>query len=190
VAASILGILLVGLAAFGYRELAKRKRLSGYSFGSLLLLVCLLHGVWLSPLMDGEYHQDGICRADIPGNYQKIAQELTDVIPSGSQVLWEANAVVPLLYAPDISIYIPPIYAVFTFRVGGDPQLLEKYGLWNDALASQWRAKTSFIVTESPYYQPYRPGGDIDTSQYDVFQTLSTNPCDPHSYLLVYKRKP
>ena len=118
------------------------------------------------------------------------AQELTQVIPSGSRILWEANTAVPLLYAPGISIYIPPIYAVFSYRVGGNPKQLAKYGLWNDALASQWRQAAGFIVTESTYYQPYHPGGDIDLTKYNVFQPVPPNPCDPHSYLLIYQRKP
>ena len=189
-AAAILGILLVGLVAVWHKELTKGKRLNGYSFGSLLLVIGLIQGVWLSPLMSGSYHQSGICLANIPANNQKIAQQLTQAIPSGSRILWEANTVVPLLYAPGISIYIPPIYAVFTFRVGGDPQQLAKYGLWNDALASQWRQDAGFIVTESTWYQPYQPGGDIDSTKYNVFQTVPTDPCDPHSYLLVYERKP
>jgi hypothetical protein len=190
VAGAVLGILLVGLVAVSYRVLARRKHLSGISFGSLLLVIFLVQGFWLSPLMGGEYHQGGICLANIPATNQKIAQKIISVIPSGSQVLWEANTVVPLLYAPGINIYVPPIYAVFSYRVGGDPKQLAKYGLWNDALASQWRKETSFIVTESFSYQPYRPGGDIDAEKYDVFKTVPTNPCDPNSYLLVYKRKP
>ncbi len=188
--AVILGILLVVLVAVGYRELVVRKRLNGYSFGSLLLVVFLVMGFWLSPLMGGEYYQGGICQANIPATNQEIAQQVTDVAHTGSQVLWEANTVVPLLYAPGINIYVPPIYAVFSYRIGGDPQQLAKYGLWNDALASQWRTKANFIVTESRNYQPYQPGGDIDTNKYDVYQTVPTNPCDPNSYLLVYKRKP
>ena len=190
VAGTVLGILLVGLVAVGYQKLTKWKHLNGYSFGSLLLVVCLFQGVWLSPLMGGEYHQNGICLANIPANNQAIAKQLTHTIPSGSQVLWEANTVVPLLYAPGIRIFIPPIYAVFSFRVGGDAQQLAKYGLWNGDLASQWRAKANFIVTESFSYQPYQPGGDINTTEYDVFRTVPTNPCDPNSYLLVYQRKP
>ncbi|MGD0878369.1 MAG: glycosyltransferase family 39 protein [Anaerolineales bacterium] len=190
VVAIILGILLVVLVAVGYRKLTKRNRLSGYSFGNLLLTVCLLQGLWLSPLMGGEYYQDGICLANIPATNQEIAQQVTGAIPPGSRVLWMANTVVPLLYAQGISIYIPPIYAVYSYRIGGDSQQLAKYGLWNDALASQWRTKVNYIVTESSWYKPYDPGGDIDTSKYDEFQTVPTNPCDPHSYLVVYKRKP
>jgi hypothetical protein len=188
--ATILGILLVVLAALGYRMLAKRKRLVGYSFGSLLLLICLVLGVWLSPLMSGSYRQDGICLANIPGNYQKIGQELSDIIPAGNRVYWDVMTAVPLLSASGISIYPPQIYALYSFRVGGNSEQLAKYGLWNAELASRWMADAGVIVTESNWNQTYRPGGGLGTTQFDVFQIAPTDPCDPTSSLLVYKRKP
>lgn len=188
--ATILGILLVVLAALGYRMLAKRKRLVGYSFGSLLLLICLVLGVWLSPLMSGSYRQDGICLANIPGNYQKIGKELSDIIPAGNRVYWDVMTAVPLLSASGISIYPPQIYALYSFRVGGNSEQLAKYGLWNAELASRWMADAGVIVTESNWNQTYRPGGGLGTTQFDVFQIAPTDPCDPTSSLLVYKRKP
>jgi hypothetical protein len=190
VAAAILGILLVGLVAIVYRKLAKSKRINGYSFGSLLLMVCLCLGVWLSPLMSGSYRDGGICLANNPGNYQKIGQQLTDVIPSGSRVYWDVMTAVPLLSAPGISIQPSQVYALYSYRVGGNPEQLAKYGLWNAALASQWMTQAGYIVTESNWNQTYRPGEGLTTTQFDVFQTAPTNPCDPGSALVVYKRKP
>jgi hypothetical protein len=190
IVAPVLGILLVGLAAVVYRWLLKRKSMNGYSFGSLLLLICLVLGVWLSPQMGGSYRQDGLCLANIPETYQKIGQKLTQVIPSGSQVYWEVRTAVPLLYAPGISIYTPQIYGLFSFRMGGDPEQLAKYGLWNDALAKQWREESSYLVTEANWYQVYRPGGDLNPKPFEAFKTVPANPCDPYSYLLIYKRKP
>jgi Dolichyl-phosphate-mannose-protein mannosyltransferase len=190
IVATILGILLVGLVATGYSTLVKRNHLSGYPFGGLLLVVCLFLGIWLSPLMSGSYRQDGICLANIPGNYQKIGQELSGVIPPGSRVYWDVMTAVPLLYAPGISIYPSQVYALYSYRVGGDPEQLAKYGLWNAALASQWMANAGFIVTEADWNQTYRPAGGLSASQFDEFQTAPTNPCDPGTSLTVYKRKP
>ena len=188
--AAILAILLVGLAAIAYRKLAKRERLNGYSFGSFLLVVCLILGVWLSPLMSGSYRQDGICLANIPGNFQKIGQELVRVIPPGSRVYWDVMTAVPLLSAPGISIYPPQIYALYSFRAGGIPEQLAKYGLWNVALASRWMAEAGFIVTEADWNLTYRPTGGLDAARFDVFQTAPTDPCNPNSYLLIYQRRP
>ena len=185
VAGLILGVLLVVLAALVYRALVKRKHLNGYSYGSLLLMTCLVMGVWLSPLMGGTYRQDGICRANIPQTYQRIGQKLASLIPPGSQVYWEVGNAVPLLYAPDIKIYPPQIYAGYSFRLDGDPRELLKYGLWNDELAKQWKAESDFIVTEADY-----PVGDLDANKFEEFQTIPANPCDPNSYLIVYRRKP
>ena len=190
VAALILGIILLILAIVVYKALLKKKQASEYSFGALFLLASLGLGIWLSPLMGGTYRQDGICQADIPQTYKQIGATLSSIIPAGSQVYWEAKTAVPLLYAPEIRIYNPQVYGLFSFRMGGDSEQLEKNGLWNDELARQWRADADFIVTEANWYQIYRPGGDLDTTQFEEFQTAPTNPCDPYSYLLIYKRKP
>ena len=190
VVGAILGIMLVGLVALGYHNLTIRKHFNGYSSSSPLLGVCLLLGVWLSPLMSGTYRQDGLCLANIPGNYQKISQELSNMIPSGSLVYWDVPTAVPLLSAPWISIQPPQIYAQFSFRVGGDPEQLEKYGLWNAALANQWMESAGFIVTESDGNQSHRLPGGLDATRFVVIQTVPTNPCNPSSVLVVFKRKP
>ena len=190
IAGLVLGILLLILVKVIYKNLVKRGRNGGYSFGALLLIASLGLGVWLSPLMGGTYRQDGLCHADIPQTYKQIGNHIATIIPAGSQVYWEAKTVVPLLYAPEIKIYFPQIYALFSFRVGGDSEQLVKYGLWNDELARQWRAESDFIFTEVDWYQTYRPGGDLDTTKFEEFQTAPVNPCDPYSYLLIYRRKP
>jgi hypothetical protein len=147
-------------------------------------------GVWLSPLMGGSYRQDGLCHADIPAAYAQIGKTLAEYIPPGSQVYWEARTAVPLLYTSGISIYLPQVYASFSFRINGDPLQLEKYGLWNDELARRWQSQADFIVMEANRDQVYRPGGDFNGAQYQVFQTIPANPCNPASYLLIYKKKP
>jgi hypothetical protein len=190
VAGLTIGFILLILARVIYKALLKRNHTRGYSFGALFLLASLGFGFWLSPLMGGAYRQDGICQADIPQTYQKIGATLSSIIPDGSQVYWEAKTVVPLLYAPGIKIYPSQIYGLFSFRVGGESQQLVKNGLWNDELARQWRLEASFIVTELNWYRIYRPGGDLDPTPFEVFQTAPVNLCDPYSYLLVYKKKP
>jgi hypothetical protein len=127
---------------------------------------------------------------NIPGNYQKIGQELSEIIPAGSRVYWDVMTTVPLLSAPEISIYPPQIYALYTYRIGGDPEQLAKYGLWNAGLAGQWMANAEFIVTESDWTQTYRPTGSLSASQFDIIHIAPTNPCDPGTSLTVYKRKP
>jgi hypothetical protein len=190
IAGLILGILLLIAGMLIHKRLSKRGTSKSYSFGAWLLILILGLGVWLSPLMVGTYRQDGVCHADIPSTYEKIGKRLAALIPPGSQVYWEAKSAVPLLYAPQISIYSPQIYWLFSFREGGDAGLLLKHGLWNDELAKQWRAESDYIVTEVNWYQIYHPGGDLDKTQFDEHDTLPANPCDPYSYLIVYKRKP
>ncbi len=186
----ILGIILLVLAKVGFNAWQKKKLAASHSFGTFFLIAMLALGVWLSPLMGGSYRQDGLCHADIPATYAQIGKTLAEYIPPGSQVYWEARTAVPLLYTGGISIYLPQVYASFSYRINGDPAQLEKYGLWNDELARRWRTEADFIVMEANRDQVYRPGGDFDGTQYQVYQTISANPCNPASYLLIYKKKP
>jgi hypothetical protein len=190
VAGFILGMLFLILGRLIYKKLSKRGKTSNYSFGAFLLLALLGLGVLLSPLMGGSYLPDGLCMADIPHTYKQIGTTLSNLIPFGSQVYWDAKTSVPLLYAPGISIYPSQIYGLYGYRIGGDPHQMVKNGLYNDELARLWREKADFIVTESSGYNIQIPGGDLDTLKFEAFRTAPANPCDPYSYLIVYKRKP
>jgi hypothetical protein len=121
---------------------------------------------------------------------EEVGRELAEIIPAGSKVYWEAENAASLLNAPGIQIYSPQIYALFSFRLDGDPDLLLRHGLWNESLARQWRQEADFIVTEVNWFEVHRPGGDLDIQGYEEFQTQPVNPCDPNSYLLIYQRNP
>lgn len=186
----VIGLLALILLGIVHRQRVKKGQAGRISFGALALLTSLGLGIWLSPLMGGTYRQDGLCKADFPNLYQQIGDSLEELIPPGSRVYWEADTVLPLLYAPGISIPYPQIYGVYSFRAGDDTQALLKNGLWNAELAARWRAEADFIVTEADWYQQFRPGGDLDTSQYGLVYSHTTNPCVPNSSLVVYQRNP
>ncbi|HEX7540898.1 MAG TPA: hypothetical protein VF352_02100 [Anaerolineales bacterium] len=188
--ALILGAIFIITAIIIYKKSFNRiSRVRRYSFGSWLLISFLGLGVVLSPIMGGTYRENGICQTDIFQSNEKIGNTLNSLIPAGSQVFWNVRSVVPLLYAPKINIYFPQIYATSYFHEGGDSEQLLKFGLWNDVLARQWWEEADYIVTETNWEQAYRPA-NFDSSQFDIFQTMPPNPCNPLSYLLIYHRKP
>jgi len=185
----ILGILFLILGWMGYKYGLKYKKINGYSFGALTLNILLGLGVLLSPLMGGTYRDDGICKANIPGSYAQIGTTLNNIIPTNSLVYWSANTAVPLLYASNINIYIPQIYATSYFGQGGDSNLLLKQGFWNQELAKQWLAKADYIVSESDWYQRADLKNNINITQYNTIQTVPANPCNPSSYLVIFIRQ-
>ena len=139
--------------------------------------------------MGGTYRDNGVCDADIPKTYSEIGKILDQIIPANSQIYWASNTVVPLLYTSNISIYIPQIYATAYYRQDGDSNLLLQQGLWNSKLARQWLAEADFIVTESDWHQRPDLEGNFDPTKYSAIKTVPANPCDPSSYLVVYRRK-
>jgi hypothetical protein len=190
VAGFILGTLLLITGKLLYNGLLKRNKNIRYSFSTFILVAYLGAGVLLSPLLGGTYRDKGICRADILHSYEQIGNTLNNIIPDNSLVYWGGNTTVPLLYVPKIKIYYPQIYAASYFRVGGISEQLLKHGFWNAELAGQWQSEARFVVTESNWYQRPDYRGDLDLTKFDEFQTVPSNPCDPSSYLLIYRRKP
>jgi hypothetical protein len=191
IAGFMIGCLLLLFFFLIHRAFGKRYTLT-ISYGAFLLLGSLALGAWISPLMGGTYRQDGLCRADNPAAYRQAGQDLAAVIPPGSRVSWEASNAVPLLYLPGVQVNYPQLYALFSFRLGGDAQLLARHGLWNDQLADQWRQEADFIVSEPGWDRPYHPGGELGGSAYktDAIYTRLLNPCDPQSYLVIYPQTP
>ncbi len=190
IAAFLAGLVFLLLGRLVYTRWQNSKRMNAHSFSAFILVALLGSGVLLSPLMGGTYRQDGICRADILQTYEQIGGSLSNIIPSGSQVYWDAGTAVPLLYLPGAKVFLPQVYGVYGYRLGGDPERLLQYGLWNEETARQWLKKADFIVLGSGEDLLYNPGGILKAAQFQTFHTIPTNPCKPDSTLSIYRRIP
>jgi hypothetical protein len=189
---ALVGGELTILAVFtGYRFFLRRKANPGYSFGSVVLGVFLLAGYIISPLMNGDYHQSGDCSRDVIANYEKIGQELADLIPAGSQVYWNVGSAVPLLYLPGVNLHLVQVYGEYSYRIGGSAGEVEKYGYWNEELARRWMAEADFIVIEEgPRANIPAPEAVLDLDSYTRTTLPPVNPCNIATRLFVYKRSP
>jgi len=188
----LVGGMLLILAVFaGYRFLLRRNGEVSRSFGSIVLIVFLMAGYFISPLMNGDYRQDGDCAQDVIANYEKIGQELADLIPAGSNIYWDVGSAVPLLYLPDANLHLVQIYGEYSYRIGGSPDEMEKYGYWNEELARRWMAEADFLVFEEGS-QPALPALE-DVPNLDSYtRTIlpPVNPCNLGTRLFVYQRSP
>jgi 4-amino-4-deoxy-L-arabinose transferase-like glycosyltransferase len=189
IAGLFLGILLLIIGNLFFISFRRRK-LIGASFSAFILTTLLAAGVLLSPLMGGTYRDKGICQADVLQAYDQIGNTLNNRIPENSLIYWAGDTAVPLLYAPKINVYYPQIYASVYYRSGGEPDQLLKKGFWNTDLAGQWLSESTFIVAGPNWYQRPDYPSNLDLSKYVQFQTIPANPCDPASYLIIYRRKP
>jgi hypothetical protein len=182
----VLGIFLSGII----HRLLHKAGITRYSFGAFLIVVLLVSGYILSPIMGGEWREDGLCRGDVLKAYEQVGKDLARIIPAGSAVYWDVSNAVPLLYLQKVNIYPAQIYSEYSYRLGGDTAQLEKHGYWNETLAAEWAAKADVLVFRSDLGQTYPFENNLDMSRYDEFQTVSINPCKPELTLVVYRRKP
>ena len=111
-------------------------------------------------------------------------------IPAGSQVYWYGgSSVAPLLYLPHIKIYPVQIDGASTFRVGGDPQQLLKYGYYNAQLDQEWFREADIVIVKADEYY----GSMKNRLSQNNFDELSSSPlptsCSSGSTLLIFQRK-
>jgi hypothetical protein len=186
-----IGGLLILAVFVGYHFLLRRNGEASRSFGSVVLIVFLIAGYLISPLMNGDYRQSGDCSQNVIDNYEKIGQELADMIPAGSKIYWNVGSAVPLLYLPDVNLHLVQVYGIYSYRVGGSTDEVEKYGYWNEELARRWMAEADFLIIEegSLTYTP-SPEDVLGVDSYTLSTLLPVNPCNIETHLLVYPRSP
>jgi hypothetical protein len=186
----IAGIAFLGLARYAQLRLLRKKLAKGYSFAAIGLILLLGAGVFVSPLLGGSYRNNGLCQSDTLRTAERIGQTIEEAIPGGSQVYWAGSTPVPLLYAPSLRVFPPQIYSAFYYRRGGNSEVYQQHGFWNDQLASQWIQQVSYIIASSNWPEaPDYPGEEF-LSKFSQTRTLPPNPCDPELYLTIYQKKP
>lgn len=147
------GILVWVFTWVIYRH-EQTNRQDSVNFGVLAIGVSLAAGLILSPTrVLGNSYQDNDCDGDVIAAHEAAGQYLKEVIPPGSQVYWRGpESVVPMLYAPGVSIYLPQINSKYAFRLGGNSEEMLKIGLWNNELAERWEHEADYLIIEESEY--------------------------------------
>jgi len=192
----VVGILIILLALVLFYLILKRLPLFRLSFEFTAALIFLVAGTLLSPsllLGGGRFAYD--CSGDTIASYESTGAQLASLIPPSSKVYWDSGSSSSsvsslLLYLPGRQVFPPQINGPFSYRIGGNPDLLFRAGFWNDELASQWVEAADVIVIQKP---PIFPSWEyyISLDNYDVHlvqQPLGS--CQVQSDLRVYLRKP
>jgi hypothetical protein len=185
-----LGVLVAGLLAwyFTTRSGSGPKR----PFAQWALIIFLLVGAVSAPtLAMGGGYRTYDCDKDVLQAYQLAGDHLAQLIPPGSSVYWRGRlSVAPLLYVPQIKIYPAQINGDYSLHIGGDPNTLEKYGFWNEALARRWAAQADFILIARHYYsgwlKDYVNAGGFD----ELEPTPTAAHCSADAQIRIFRRKP
>jgi hypothetical protein len=124
---------------------------NGRQIGIIAINILLVAGLILSPTpVLGQGNNFFSCgNYNVLESYQAVGEQLREVIPPGAKIYWSGRIPAIFLYLPDVVVYPPQLNNIHNYRQGGDPDLLLRYGRWNDILAHQWIKEADFILLQA-----------------------------------------
>ena len=133
---------------------------------------------------------DRDCGWNVIESYEVGGAHLAEQVPAGSKVYWWGGlSTVPLLYLPDVEIYSPQINNGYSFRLGGDPDDLLRYGWWNQALADQWVREADVLLIEARLYGGFATTFAESYAFDEVSPTDPLVPCRSNSAIHIFVRE-
>ena len=188
-ASAALGLLVGAMLLVIALLLWSRFRKSGAGYGYVLGVGFLALGVLLSPLMAGSAARPDCAGMDVIRLNEQAGAYLAQSIAPEKMTYWNGGlSVAPLLYAPQVRIYLPQINDGYAYVGGGVTPELLKYGLWNDELDSRWLAEADYIIVEGWRYADMKallPASEFDELPRSPVQTS----CVEGSGLRIFQRK-
>lgn len=180
------GLVFLSLVYLPYRAGRGKVR----NFGFALANALLLFGFLFSWTLAGS-NRANPCGLDVIAAYEENGAHLAEVIPPGSRVYWDGGlSVAPLLYIPDVRIFPSQLNQDYAFRIGGDPDQLMRAGLWNEALALQWRNEADFLLIEEVRYNEWNDFLETG-NRFDEFPRVPQPvSCQDGSRIRIFQRKP
>ena len=182
---AIIFLVIVGVI----QKIVKFQKQAGYS--RLAVVSLLVMSLFLTPsLLLGSDPIENSCGGDIISAYEKAGSELNSRIPDGSSIYWAAGSVVtPLIYLTETNIHPPQLNGIYSKRRGGERELLEKAGFFNEDSVSDWLSNDEFIINSNPNMGETW-AAILNSNEFDEYQhTSPLDPCEPSSYLRIFRRK-
>lgn len=184
----MVAVVFFCLGWLAFRGFGKRK---GLQAGNFILVVLIAVSLILmpSPLL-ADMQTSNTCGGDVLNAYEKAGAQLNERIPAGVTVYWAGGSVVtPLLYLTDDYVHPQLLNGVYSKYLGGERDELEKKGYYNAASIEAWRAEADYIVNSN-----VKMVGSwltfLNSDDYDEYQhTDALDPCDPSTFLRIYKKK-
>jgi hypothetical protein len=171
----LLGLIVATVSLFTVwfvRRLAKRK--SPYSFSACAFGLLLVTIFTLSPTQIlGFGYRTYDCAGDVITSYEIVGSELRRFVEPGKLVYWTGgDSAVPLLYIPKVEIFPPQLNDGYTFRIGGDTEIIHRLSYWDENLRTQWLDEADYLLIEDQFYD------DFWIATGDWVQTAVTSPAD------------
>jgi hypothetical protein len=130
------------------------------------------------------------CPQDLILANEQLGRHLDNVIPPNSLVYWEGGlSFTPLVYVPDIRIFPPQINDGYTYRTGGDPDLLHRLSHWNAALNDEWIDAADVFIVEVRRYQSW--SAFLNSGEFEEYSpSLYLPSCQDGAGLRIFHRLP
>ncbi len=180
----MLGLLVLVAAFFFWR----RNRTQ--PFVLTLINASLIAGFVFAPLLNlGASRKD--CNTDIIRDHEELGAYLASIIPPDSLVYWDGgNAYTPMIYVvPQVRIFPIQINDGYTFRIGGDPDVLHYFSHWNAELDERWRGEADVFIIEAKRYADWKDF--LSPQDFQEFAKPSVSPsCVEGAELRIFKRLP
>ncbi len=140
------GITLLFFACIMWKGV--KKKYPNFSYTRTIFLTILLVGIIATPTKNfGGDSTIIMCNTgDILTAQEKVARELSSVIPKKSLIYYLYKTPISLLYLSDVRIFPSLINKDFYYRLGGNDLELERYGYWNDSLSEKWMKEADYII--------------------------------------------
>jgi len=168
----------------------KGKKPRTVSAGFAILLAFLILGTLLSPIkvLGGGKFAD-YCYSDVIASHETVGAELASQIPPGSQVYWHNDvSPLPLLYLSGREFYPPQLNHWYSFREGGEPNIMLQNGLWNAELKERWIEEADYLLVAEKYVPEFEARENFALLTDELTTTDLTVICRDRSFIHVYKR--
>ena len=117
-------------------------------------------------------------------DYDQAGSQIQQIIEPGAVVYWcGGKYVTPLLYIPNAKIFTPVLNGIYSMRVGGDRNSLEKAGYYNKESLDIWLEKSDYMLCDNRILSEYY----LDMFE-QVYKTAPINNCEGTYNLKIYKR--
>ncbi|HSV84974.1 MAG TPA: hypothetical protein VLH85_00265, partial [Levilinea sp.] len=181
------GLFLLLLVAVIALWLRKKRPIS---FGYTVLIVFFILGVLLTPApLFSADRLDSLCGWDVIASHEAVGEQLAQNVPPGSLVYWQNDvSPLPLLYIPGVQVFPAQLNHWYTFRRGGDPDLLIRFSHWNRALQQRWLLEADYALVADVYIQHLLSSGMINENHLKISTTPLTVPCREQSTIHIFRK--
>jgi hypothetical protein len=159
-----------------------------------VFIIFLILGGILSPtnLFAGNYTGYD-CGDDVITSLEAVGAHLKKYIPANALIYWDGpDSPAALLYIPQSRIFPQQLTGAYEWREGGDPVVLARYGLWDQAMAESYFEQSDYVIAWQSYLASWEK---IQLKNPDKYEKLPSSPpiynCypDQKTQLLIYKKK-